>query len=142
MKKPSAPSKPGDYIASLPEDRRKTIRTLHTAIRKAAPGLAPAVMSGMGSPLIGYGRFHYKYASGREGDWFTIGLCARKNYYSLYLCAVEDGAYLAEKNASKLGNVKVGRGCITFRKLEDLKLPVAMKLVKRAQKLGGVGAVV
>jgi hypothetical protein len=134
----SAPETPEAYISSLPEDRRAALTTLHRAIRAAVPKLEPAMISG----IIGYGKFHYKYATGREGDWFIIGLCSRAAHISLYICAAENGAYLAEKNAAKLGKAKVGKSCITFKKLEHLNLDAAMSLVKRAEKLGGAGAMI
>jgi len=131
-----------EFLAALPADRRDTMTTVHKAIRKAVPKLTAAVMSGMGpSPLIGYGKYHYKSASGREGDWFLIGLAAGKSYYSLHICAADKAGYLAEQNAAKLGKVKTGRSCINFKKLEDLKLDVAMGLVKLAAKTGGLNAV-
>lgn len=130
------PATPDAYLAAHPDDRRAPMEALHRAIRAAAPKLEPIIIAGM----IGYGKFHYKYPSGREGDWFIVGLCARKNYYSLYICSGDKGGYLAEQAAAKLGKVKVGRSCITFKKLEDLKLAAAMSLVKKAAKLGGVGA--
>ena len=131
-----------EFLAGLPDDRRDTMTTVHQAIRKAVPKLAPAVMSGMGpSPLIGYGEYHYKSASGREGDWFLIGLAAGKKDYSLHICVGDKDGYLVERNAAKLGKVKTGRSCINFKKLEDLKLDAAMKLVKQAEKSGGINAV-
>ncbi len=76
-----------EFLAALPADRRDTMTTLHQAIRKAVPKLAPFLTSGMGpSPIIGYGKYHYKSASGREGDWFTIGLVAGKSGYALHIC--------------------------------------------------------
>ena len=132
-----------EFLAALPADRRDAMTTLHKAIRRAAPKLAPAVMSGMGpSPIIGYGKYRYKSSSGREGDWFLIGLAAGKNYYSLHICAGDKDGYLVERNAAKLGKVKTGRSCINFKKLEDLKLDAAMGLVKQAAKSGGINAVV
>src|SRR5271156_1110057 len=95
-----------EFLAALPADRRDTMTTLHKAIRKAVPKLAPAVMSGMGpSTIIGYGRYRYRSASGREGDWFLIGLAAAKNYYSLHICVGDKEGYLVERNAAKLGKV-------------------------------------
>ena len=130
-----------EFLAALPADRRGTMTTLHQAIRKAVPKLAPAMMSGMGSsPIIGYGKYHYKSPSGREGDWFLVGLAAGKNDYSLHICAADKDGYLAEWNAAKLGKVKTGRSCINFKKLEDLKLDAAMALVKQAVKSGGLNA--
>jgi hypothetical protein len=132
-----------EFLAALPDDRRDTMTAVHKAIRKAVPKLAPLIMSGMGSsPLIGYGKYHYKSASGREGDWFLIGLAAGKKDYSLHICAGGKDSYLVERNAVKLGKVKTGRSCINFKKLEDLKLDVAMGLVKQAAKSGGINAVV
>ena len=131
-----------EFLAALPDDRRDTVTTLHKAIRKAVPKLAPTIMSGMGpSPIIGYGKYRYKSASGREGDWFLIGLNPGKKDYSLHICVGDKNGYLVERNAAKLGKVKTGRSCINFKKLEDLKLDVAMRLVKQAQKSGGIYAV-
>ena len=132
-----------EFLAALPADRRDTMTTVHKAIRKAVPKLAPAIMSGMGpSPIIGYGKYRYKSSSGREGDWFLIGLSSGKNYYSLHICVGDKDGYLVERNAAKLGKVKTGRSCINFKKLEDLKLEAAMGLVKLAAKSGGISAVV
>jgi Domain of unknown function (DU1801) len=131
-----------EFLAALPADRRDTVTAVHKAIRKAAPKLAPAVMSGMGpSPIIGYGKYRYRSASGREGDWFLVGLAPGGSYYSLHICVGDKDGYLVERNAAKLGKVKTGRSCINFKKLEDLKLDVAMGLVKQAVKTGGINAV-
>jgi Domain of unknown function (DU1801) len=131
-----------EFLAGLPADRRDTMTILHKAIRKAVPKLASAIMSGMGpSPIIGYGKYRYRSASGREGDWFLIGLVAGKSYYSLHICVGGKDGYLVEQNAAKLGKVKTGRSCINFKKLEDLKVDVAMRLVKQAEKTGGINAV-
>ena len=131
-----------EFLADLPADRRDTMTTLHKAIRKAVPKLAPFMTSGMGpSPLIGYGKYHYKSASGREGDWFTLGLVAGKSGYALHICVGDKGGYLVEKNAAKLGKVKTGRSCINFKKLEDLNVAAAMALVKQGAKFGGINAV-
>ena len=142
MPKPKTRPTLAAFLAALPADRRDTMTTLHNAIRKAAPKLAPFMTSGMGpSPLIGYGKYHYKSASGREGDWFTIGLVAGKSGYALHVCVGGEGGYLVEQNAAKLGKVKTGRSCIHFQKLEDLNLPAATALVKQAAKSGGINAV-
>ncbi len=135
------PPTPDQFLASLPADRRPTMLALHAAIRKVVPKLTAEVMTGMGSPLIGYGKYRYKSASGREGDWFLIGLAAGKNAYSLHICAADQGGYLAEQHAARLGQVKAGRSCINFKQLEDLKLDAAMVLVKQAVKTGGLNAV-
>jgi hypothetical protein len=141
MPKPPLPSV-DEHLASLPADRRDTILTLHQAIRRAVPKLAPLMMSGMGpAPLLAYGKYHYRYASGREGDWFLIGLAAAKTGYSLHICAADKEGYLVERHAASLGKVKAGRSCISFKRLEDLELKAVIALIKRAAKVGGLGAV-
>lgn len=131
MKAAGSVKTPAQYIASLPADRRETVRALDQAIRKAVPDLKPNLSSGM----LGYGRYHYKYASGREGDASMVALASQKNHISLYLCATENGEYIAEKNAERLGKVSVGKSCIRFKKLEDLNFKVAMELVKKTARL-------
>ena len=108
-----------------------SLTKLHKAICKAAPKLKPHIAYGM----IGYGNYHYKYASGREGDCPVVALASQKQYISLYICCCGKDGYLPEKNKKRLGKVSVGKSCIRFRKLEDLNLKVAMELVKRAGKL-------
>ena len=130
-----------DFIASLPAERQTTVTAIHKAILKAVPKLAPYVSFAMGTPVIGYGKYNYKSASGREGEWFTIGLAVGKGGYAIHICVGGEGGYLVEKNAKKLGKVKTGRSCINFKKLEDLELEVAMGLVKEGAKFGGINAV-
>lgn len=131
MKAAASISTPEQYLASLPLPRRVALTAIHKAIRSAAPALKPSIQSGM----LGYGTYHYKYASGREGDAAVVGLASQKNHISLYLgCSTDGEGYLAEKNRDRLGKVFVGRSCIRFKKLEDLNLKVAMELVKEAAR--------
>jgi Domain of unknown function (DU1801) len=89
---------PDDYIDTLEEPRRGEIRALHELIRETVPDLEPHVSSGM----LGYGPFHYRYASGREGDASLLALSSRKRYISLYVLCTTDGGYLAEQYAGRL----------------------------------------
>jgi hypothetical protein len=129
------------FLAALPDDKRATLSTLHKAIVKTVPKQKPYVTGGMGLGVIGYGKYRYRSASGREGEWFLIGLAAGKSYYSLHICAATAEGYSVERNARKLGKVKTGRSCINFKHLQDLNLAEAMKLVKQAEKVGGINAV-
>jgi hypothetical protein len=130
-----------EFLASLPDERRATMTTVHKAIRQAVPKQKPYLTAGMGTPIIGYGKYRYRSASGREGEWFLIGLAAGKAYYSLHICSASAKGYSVERNAKKLGKVKTGRSCINFTRLEDLNLDVAMSLVKQAERDGGINAV-
>ena len=120
---------PEQYFASIAEPRRSDVRALHDAIRKAVPKLKPEMIGG----FLGYGKYRYKYESGREGDTGVVVIASQKQYISLYLGCAGDEA-LAEKNKERLGKVSVGKCCIRFKKLADLDLKVAMELVKQSAK--------
>lgn len=117
-----------EYLATVPEPRRPMIDAVDDVVRRAAPELEPALWQGM----LGYGSYHYRYATGREGDTFVVGLANQKQYVSLYISAVVDGEYLAEANAGRLGKVSVGKSCIRFKRLDDLNLDVVAELVRQA----------
>jgi hypothetical protein len=102
------------------------LTTLHRAIRKAATDLKPLIIHGM----LGYGKHHYLYASGREGDTAIVCLTSQKQYISLYLMDCDENGYLAEQNKDQLGKVSVGKSCIRFKKLEDLNLDVTLELIR------------
>jgi hypothetical protein len=124
-----------EYLASLPDGRRQEIETLHHLILDNLPELD----THMWGSVIGYGLMHYRYASGREGDWFLVGLSSRKNYISLYVSCADENGYLAEQSKAQLGKVKVGRSCITFRKLADLDQEALKELLQRARTFAEAG---
>jgi hypothetical protein len=116
---------PDDYIASLDEPRKTQIKKLHLLIRETVPDLEPHVQSGM----LGYGRYHYKYASGREGDTFVVGIANNKRYISLYILGTEDDEYVAERFKSRLPKADIGKSCVRIKKLDDVDLDVVRELV-------------
>lgn len=124
-----AANTPDEYFSKTGE-REPALRELDELIRRKAPSLERTMVSGMAMNMVGYGMFHYKGKSGREGDWPVIALANQKNYISLYICATENGEYIAEKNADRLGKVSVGRSCIRFKKLEDLNLSVIQEIIQ------------
>ncbi len=128
---------PKQYMASLEGDRKADIAALDKLIRKLAPKLEPHIQSGM----LGYGRYTYRYASGRTGEWVVIGLASQKRYISLYICAIKDGEYLAGQYADGLPTADIGKSCVRFKRLEDLDPKALSRLIKEAAKLGGMGAV-
>lgn len=124
-----------EYIKMVPDDRRDTIITLHKLIQETIPSLKPYFATNM----VGYGSFAYKNYKKEIINWPTIALANQKNYISLYVCAVSDGMYLAEKYKNELGKVNVGKSCIRFKKLSDINATVLKKLLKEAAKNPGFG---
>ncbi len=82
-----------------------------------------------GDSIIGFGKYHYKYDSGREGEWFVAGFSPRKQNLTLYLMS---GAKREEELLKKLGKHKTGKGCLYLNKLEDIDLKVLKQLVKKS----------
>jgi len=119
------------YLQTVDDVRKPEIETLHNLIRKAVPQLAPSY----GSTMIGFGSYHYKYASGREGDAPIIALSSRKNYISLYVLAACNGMYVAETFKPRLPKAKIGKSCVTFKKLADVDLTTITELVKEGAKV-------
>lgn len=137
MFKPTAAKTVDEYIANIPEPRRGDILTLHKQIMKTVPHLKPLLRSGM----IGYGTYHYRYESGREGDWSLVLLGSQKNYISLYICATENGMYIAESHRKQLPKANIGKSCIRFKSLKDVNQSELTYLIQKADTLGGVGQV-
>lgn len=79
-----------------------------------------------GDSIAGYGDYHYKYASGREGDWFKIGFSPRKGKITIYL------SYGFESNIdlmSKLGKHKTAKACLYIKKIEDIDQTILKELM-------------
>ena len=84
-----------------------------------------------GPTIIGFGRYHYKYASGHEGDAPLLGFSPRKAEFSLY---VIDPTHDNKTLLDKLGKFRIGKSCIYFKKLTDLNLDTLEKLSKESIK--------
>lgn len=123
-----------EYFAMLPPERKEPLEFLHSFIQKTAPSLKPHFSYNM----LGYGSFKYKNYKKEIIDWPTVSLASQKNYISLYVCAVSDGEYIAEKHKKELGKVSVGKSCIRFKKVEDLNLEALKKVILLAEKSPGL----
>jgi hypothetical protein len=123
---------PEQYLDSLQEPRKSEIARIDAFIRSIAPELEPHICAG----ILAYGRYHYRYSSGREGDWFRVGLASNKQYISIYVCASDGNGYIAEQNKHRLPKAKIGRSCIRFKRFDDLDVEVMRELVRQAATLG------
>lgn len=110
------------YLAAIQDEtRRKDCEALSTLMSKATK--EPPKM--WGSSIVGFGSYHYKYESGREGDSCLVGFSSRKDAISIYL------ARLSEQEAllAQLGKYKMGKGCLYVRRLDDVDLKVLERLI-------------
>jgi hypothetical protein len=134
MFKPVKAKTSKEYFKLLPEERRKPMEFLDKFIKKTVP----TMKSNFTYNMPGYGTFKYKNRKKEILSWPVIGLASQKNCISLYICAVDKGAYIAEKYKNDLGKVSVGRSCIRFKKIDDLNLKTLEKVLKLAAKSPGL----
>ncbi|MFT4923949.1 MAG: hypothetical protein ACI8WB_000027 [Phenylobacterium sp.] len=80
-----------------------------------------------GTSMVGFGRYHYKYASGREGDWFVTGFSPRKQNLTLYIMS---GFSEYDDLMGRLGKFKTGKSCLYINKIEDIDQNVLKELIK------------
>ena len=84
-----------------------------------------------GNSIVGFGDYHYKYKSGREGDWFLIGFSPRKQYLTLYIMAGFDHY---EDLLTKLGKYKTGKSCLYLKRLSDVNSEILKTLASESVK--------
>lgn len=104
-------------------DRRKdceTVAALMKNVTKSEPKM-------WGESIVGFGVYHYKYASGQEGDWPLVGFSPRKQNLTLYLMSGFDTPLV-----KKLGKIKTGKSCLYINKLSDVDLSVLRQMVKES----------
>lgn len=111
------------YIAAIDDDEHRADCAALTKLMSRATG-APAKM--WGASIVGFGSYHYKYESGREGDMCITGFSSRKPNISVYLVAC--GAN-QEQLLAKLGRHKMGKACLYIRRLSDVDANVLRQLV-------------
>jgi Domain of unknown function (DU1801) len=123
---------PAEYIATVDDKRRPDIAALDALIRKHAPQLEPVIMGG----VLGYGPFHYRYASGREGDACKLSMASNASHISLYCFASDAEGYVAERYVDRLPKASIGKACVRFKKLADLDEKALVALIKETARMG------
>ncbi len=115
-----------DFIDSIEsETKRDDCRELLSLIGKIT-GEKPKMW---GTSIVGFGDYHYKYKTGREGDWFLSGFSPRKQSMTIYMM----GGYTdTEELLPKLGKHKTSVGCLYVNKLADIDMKVLEKLIKKS----------
>lgn len=114
------------YLASIQPDQKRDDALAISAMMRRVTGELPKMWGGS---IIGFGETHYKYESGREGDWFLVGFAPRKANLTLYIMPgfSEYGPLM-----KKLGKHKTGKSCLYINKLDDVDMAVLEKLVAKS----------
>ena len=112
-----------DFINAVKEEaKRKDSLTLVQLIKKQT-GLEPKMW---GAGIVGFGKYHYKYESGHEGDSALVAFSPRAAAISLYLSG---GFENRDELLEKLGKYKTGKGCIYIKTLEDINIKTLQKMI-------------
>lgn len=114
------------FLEQVPDERKRadSYKVMH--MMQEITGEKPVMW---GDSLVGFGAYHYKYATGREGDWFLTGFSPRKQNLTLYIMAGFD-----EYDAlmAKLGKYKTGVSCLYINRLEQVDEDVLRELIRRS----------
>jgi len=116
------------FLNAVEPEQRKQDAFAVLELMKKITGEEPAMW---GSSIVGFGSYHYVYASGREGDWMRIGFSPRKTALTLYIMS---GFAKYDELMDKLGKYKTGKSCLYIKKLEDVDIKVLTQLMKESLK--------
>ncbi len=112
-----------DFLAQVENERRRDDARILIELMQRVTGQEPRMW---GAAIIGFGRYHYRYDSGREGDMLRVGFSPRKANLALYLIAKGDGF---EELLGTLGKHKRGSSCLYVNKLADVDLQVLEAMI-------------
>ncbi len=114
------------FLNAVDNEQRKADAFTILKLMKEVTGYPPKMWGGS---IVGFGSYHYKYESGREGDWPLTGFSPRKQSLTLYLMSGFDHH---QKLMDKLGKYKTGKSCLYIKKLEDVDMKVLTELIRQS----------
>lgn len=111
------------YLAGVENGTRRDDAQNVCALMQEVTGEEPTMW---GAAMIGFGEYHYTYASGRSGEWFKVGLSPRKQQLTIYLM---DGFEAYTALLGRLGPHSTGKSCLYIKRLSDVDTDVLRELV-------------
>lgn len=114
------------FLNSVPDEKKRRDSFTILELMKQVTGQEPEIW---GDSIVGFGSYHYKYESGREGDWFVTGFSPRKQNLTLYIMSGFDEY---DNLMSRLGKYKTGKSCLYIKKIDDVDQDVLQELVKKS----------
>lgn len=121
------------FLNAVENDRRRADAKKVAKMMREVTGERPRMW---GPSIVGYGKYDYRYETGRTGEWMATGFSPRKSALTLYIMTGFRGYDALMK---KLGKYKTGKSCLYINKLEDVDFDVLTDLVRRsyeARKMG------
>ena len=121
--KPTAKSVP-EFLEQIEDPGKRADCLSISRMMERITGSEPIMW---GDSIVGFGTYHYKYASGREGEWFLAGFSPRKQNLTIYVMGYLE--FFAEI-LTNLGKFRHGKGCLYINKLEEIDMEVLEELIK------------
>jgi uncharacterized protein DUF1801 len=125
--KPTKESVSG-FLNKIPDAQRRADCLALARIMEEITGVKPRMW---GPSMVGFGSYHYKYASGHEGDCFMTGFASRKQDLTVY---VSMGFQKYEALMNQLGKHRTSKSCLYIKRLSDIDIPTLKKLLKASLK--------
>jgi hypothetical protein len=116
------------FIGAVPDEQKRQDCYDILALMQEVTGYEPKMW---GNSIVGFGSYHYRYASGREGDWFLTGFSPRKQNMTLYIMA---GFDQYDELMAKLGKYKTGKSCLYIKRLGDVDQETLRELVRQSAR--------
>ena len=117
---------PSNFLKGIEDDQKRQDCLELLSLMEDITGKKPKMW---GTSIVGFGNYHYKYASGREGDYFITGFSPRKQNLTIYIMP---GFTRYESVMSKLGKFKTGKSCLYIKKLDDIDRGLLKVLVSQS----------
>lgn len=114
----------GDYIERIDDPQRKKDCISILDLMKKITGEEPKMW---GPSIVGFGSYHYKYESGREGDMILTGFSNRKQNITIYIMS---GFKKYDDLLAKVGKFKTGKSCFYIKRLSDIDVEILKKMIK------------
>ena len=115
-----------DFLNRVENDTKREDSFTILELMKEETGAEPIMW---GDSIIGFGTYHYKYASGREAEWFLTGFSPRKQNLTFYIMSGFEGY---DQLLEKLGKHSTGKSCLYIKKLEDVDQDVLRELISKS----------
>jgi hypothetical protein len=113
-----------DFLNRIEDENKRLDSFKLLELMQSVTGKQPRMW---GDSIVGFGSYHYRYASGREGDWFLAGFSPRKQSLTLYIMA---GFDQYQSLMAGLGRYTTGKSCLYVKKLDDIDYDTLRELVR------------
>ncbi len=114
------------FLDSVEDEKKRKDSYAVLELMREVTGEEPKMW---GDSIVGFGSYHYRYESGREGDWFLVGFAPRKRNLSLYIMS---GFEEYDALLDELGKHKTGKSCLYINRMDDVDEDVLRRLVRES----------